>query len=200
MAELGGGGLAEEPPHGYVEPNPVAYARLLALARMTRTGLEERGLLTDRITFMLYELEDMLSFLQGIAERELSGGEIDTDEYERLKYYGGWLERMTLAAADAPEDSYATEFTEDEQAALVADVATDPNGQVLEEAIGRVFEIFVVVPDGRGGLQIAKGGVFSYYEFPWPMVDRLTNEKWRAMVTAGEQPEQPEWTASFITK
>ncbi len=33
MAEMGGGG-AEQPPHSYVEPNPEAYARLLALAAM----------------------------------------------------------------------------------------------------------------------------------------------------------------------
>jgi hypothetical protein len=201
MAELGGGGFIEEPPHGYVEANPDAYARLLALTRMTRAGLEERGLLTDQIAFLLVELENMLPFLQSVAERELSGGQISTDEYERLKYYGGWLERMTLAAADPVEgEGYSSQFTEDEQAALVADVATDPNGFVLEEAIGRVFEVFVVVPDGRGSLQIAKGGVFSYYEFPWPMADRLTNEKWRAMVTAGEQPGQPEWTTIFVSE
>jgi len=201
MAELGGGGEMPPPIRGYVEPNPEAYARLLALARMTRAGLEERDLLTDHIAFLLSELDDMLTFLQSIAERELSGGEITADEYERLKFYGGWLERMTLAAADPAEgEGYSREFTEDEQAALVADVATDPNGQVLEEAIGRIYEIFIVTPDGVGGLQIARGGVFSYYEFPWPINDRLTNEKWRAMVTAGEQPEQPEWTQSFITE
>jgi hypothetical protein len=199
MAEMGGGGMLEEPPHGYVEPVPEVYARLLALVRMTHAGLEERGLLTDRTGYLLYELEELLPFLQSIAERELSGGEITTEEYERLKYYGGWLERMTLAAADPPDDQgYASEFSEDEQAALVADVATDPNGQALEEAIGRVFEIYVVVPDGVGGLQIAKGGVFSYYEFPWPMQDRLTDEKWRAMLAAGEQPARPEWTELFI--
>jgi hypothetical protein len=32
------------------------------------------------------------------------------------------------------------------------------------------------------------------------MSDRLTNEKWRAMVSAGEQPDQPEWTTVFITE
>jgi len=201
MAELGGGGMIEESPHGYVEPNPEAFARLLALTRMTRAGLEERDLLTDHVAFMLAELDNMLPFLQDIAQRELSGGEISSEDYERLKFYGGWLERMTLAAADPAEgEGYASEFTEDEQAALVADVATDPNGFVLEEAIGRIFELFVVVPNGVGGLQVAKGGIFSYYEFPWPIDDRLTDEKWRAMVTAGEQPSQPEWTAAFISK
>jgi len=83
---------------------------------------------------------------------------------------------------------------------VIADVATDPNGQVLEEAVGRIFEIFVIVPDGKGGLVIAKGGVFSYYEFPWPMNNRLTDEAWRDMLKAGQAPPQPDWTNSFIAR
>jgi len=142
-------------------------------------------------------LEETLVFLQSVAERELAGGEITAEEYERIKYYGGWLERMTLSAADTVEGSYSNVFNEDEQAALVADVATDPNGYVLEEATGRIDEIYVVVPNGAGGLQIAQGGVFSYYEFRWPMDDRLTDEAWRAQITAGNQPPRPEWTDSF---
>jgi len=39
IAEMGGGGPEVEPPHSFVEPNPEAYARLLALASMTRDGL-----------------------------------------------------------------------------------------------------------------------------------------------------------------
>jgi hypothetical protein len=200
MAELGGGGEIPPPIRGYVEPNPEAYARLLALTRLTRAGLEQRDLMTDNIGYMLSDLDDMLAFLQSVAERELSGGEISVDEYERIKFYGGWLEHMTLAAADPADEGHPGVFSEDEQAALVADVATDPNGQVLEEAIGRIYEIFAVVPDGVGGQQIARGGVFSYYEFPWDIRDRLTNEKWRAMVAAGEQPDQPEWTEMFISE
>jgi hypothetical protein len=53
------------------------------------------------------------------------------------------------------------------------------------------------VPDGAGDLQIAKGGVFSYYEFKWPMSDRLTDEAWQAMLDAGQAPEQPDWTSGF---
>jgi hypothetical protein len=58
----------------------------------------------------------------------------------------------------------------------------------------------VAVPDGRGGLHVAKGGVFSYYEFPWPMQDRLTDESWRAKIKAGQMPSQPDWTKSFVAK
>jgi hypothetical protein len=197
MAEMGGG-APPEPPHGWVEPNPEAYARLLALARMTRDGLESRGILSENTSANLARLEDLLTFLLDVSQRELAGQALTLDDYERIKLYGGELEAITLAAADPEEGEGMPFFDADDQAALVADVATDPNGQVLEEAVGRVFEIYVVVPDGNGGNHIAKGGVYSYYEFPWPMSDRLTDESWRAILTAGNAPDRPAWTESFI--
>ena len=103
------------------------------------------------------------------------------------------------------EDPYARRYMDEEpQAAVIADVATDPNppGTALEEAVGRVNPIYVVVPiveaDGSTYLQVAKGGVFSYYEFPWPIADRLTDEKWRGMLEDGSAPPVPEWTSSFL--
>jgi hypothetical protein len=199
MAEMGGG-PPPEAPRGWVEPNPEAYARLLALTRMTRDGLSSRGLLTENTDANLARLDDLLAFLLDASQQELAGKPLTEEGYDRVQYFGGELEAMTLAAADPEEGEGMPFFDEDDQAALVADVATDPNGRVLEEAIGRIFEIYVVVPDGTGGLQIARGGIFSYYEFPWPMSDRLTDEAWRQMVGAGEVPERPEWTESFISE
>jgi len=195
MAEMGGG-PPPEPPHGWVEPNPEAYARLLALTRMTYDGLQSRALLTENTEANLTRLDNLLTFLLNVAQRELTGEPLTREDYERIKFYGGELEAMTLAAADQ-EGEGRPFFEEQEQAALVADVATGP-GEVLEEAIGRIFEIYVAVPDGEGGRHIAKGGVFSYYEFPWPMEDRLTDEAWREMLAGGQAPDQPTWTASFV--
>jgi hypothetical protein len=70
--------------------------------------------------------------------------------------------------------------------------------------VGRINEIYVVVPvvaeDGAVTLQVAKGGVFAYYEFPWPANDRLTDEKWREMLDSGNAPPLPAWTASFVSE
>jgi hypothetical protein len=100
---------------------------------------------------------------------------------------------------------------EDPQAAVIADVATapdpdgdgNPNPVVLEEAVGRINEIYVIVPlinnDGTIQLQVAKGGTFAYYEFPWPADDRLTDEKWRQMLDEGTAPPLPTWTDTFFT-
>ncbi|HHV57093.1 MAG TPA: DUF3160 domain-containing protein, partial [Firmicutes bacterium] len=69
-------------------------------------------------------------------------------------------------------------------------------GRVLEEATGPVFPIYVAVPvDGK--LRIAVGGVYSYYEFPWPLADRLTDKKWHQLINEGQAPPQPAWTKSF---
>jgi hypothetical protein len=204
MAELGGG-PPPDPPHGWVEPNPEVYARLLALTRMTRAGLESRGLLSDSSSVNmtgsnLWRLENLLEFLLDVSQRELAGEPLTEEDYTRIKFYGGELEAITLAAADQEGEGGSPFFSEPEPAALVADVATDPNGYVLEEAIGPIYEIYVVIPDGDGNLHVAKGGTFSYYEFTWPMSDRLTDEKWREMVNEGSAPEQPAWTDSFMAK
>lgn len=90
-------------------------------------------------------------------------------------------------------------YLDDNPAAIIADIATDPNGEVLEEGTGKIFSIYVAVPiDGK--LRIAKGGVYSYYEFEWPMSDRLTDKKWREMLNSGKAPQLPEWTDAFIAK
>ena len=98
MAEMGGGG-PDQIPHGYVEPDPEAYARLLALAQMTEAGLQSRNLLSDLTRGNLDNLVTELKFLQDISQRELSGGAITTDEYWQIQYWGGTLEQFTLKAA-----------------------------------------------------------------------------------------------------
>jgi hypothetical protein len=205
------------PPKGYVEPVPEFYARLAALAQMTHRGLDERGLVPELrgsgddselalAVAALADLGELSLELKAMAEKELTGRPLSEEEYSRIRFYGGELERFTFAAADEGGAGDGIPMTEEEpQAAVIADVHTDPDPNcdggsddavVLEEAIGRIFAIYVVVPI-EGELIIAKGGVFSYYEFPWPADDRLTDEKWREMLDKGEAPPLPEWTTSF---
>jgi hypothetical protein len=124
-----------------------------------------------------------------------------------IRYIGGQLEDIVMASADTDnQDPFAPKFMEeDPQAAVIADVATDPGSNegliVLEEGVGRIQQIYVVVPilqaDGTYFWEIARGGVFSYYEFAWPGDDRLTDEKWRTMLDDGSAPDVPAWTSSF---
>lgn len=193
-AEMGGGEEAQDD-RGYVEPNPEVYARLAALCQMTIDGLTNQGLVTETSLDPLQELHDLALQLKTISEKELTEKPLTDQEYDLIRSYGGqlehfWLEALKDQGVDAPS------LAADNPAALVADVATDPSGEVLEEGIGHVNEIYAVVPvDGK--LRIASGMVYSYYEFPWPSQDRLTDEKWKAMLEDGTEPAQPDWTKLY---
>jgi len=194
-AEAGGGGENIDD-RGYVEPNPPVYARLAALAKMTREGLQARGLLNDRDRESLERLEKLALYLKTIAEKELTNTPLTDEEYELIRSYGVHLERFWLdALRDEGIDHRSAIY--DRPAALIADVATDvTGGRVLEEATGHIAEIYAAVPvDGK--LRIAIGGVYSYYEFPWPLNDRLTDQRWHKMLESRQAPAPPEWTRAF---
>jgi hypothetical protein len=198
-AEMGGGGEDPVDDRGYVEPNPEVYARLAALTRMTIDGLSSRGMVSKTTLTPLNELEQLALSLKTISEKELVGKTLSDDEYELIRSFGGQLEHFWLEALkDQGVDDIS--LAADNPASLIADVATDPNGQVLEEGTGNVNNIFVIVPVS-GTLRIAKGTVYSYYEFPWPANDRLTDEKWRIMVqdyeNSSQMPEAPSWTKAY---
>ncbi len=194
MAEMGGGPM-DEPPKGYVEPNPEMYARLLALTEMTLSGLQDRGLLDTTTQGNLESLRDELEFLLDISQRELSGGEITADDYWRIQYFGGWLEALTVAAADPAIPEEGSGYLEDQKSALVADVATGM-GRVLEEGVGYPTNIYVVSPVAP--YRITVGAVYTYYEFEVLPENRMTDEDWQQMLESGNAPEPPEWTSSFI--
>ncbi|MCK6552025.1 DUF3160 domain-containing protein [Myxococcota bacterium] len=201
-AEMGGGGLPPpepEPPKGYVEPVPELFTRIAALAEQTKDGLSTRGLLGDAEKFLLDEMITLATKLRTIAEKQLTGATPTPEEYELIRFYGGKIEELTFSSSDeiTPGSGGIPEGGDELQAAIVADIATDPNGQVLEQATGRVFELYAAVPI-EGRLVLAKGAVFSHYEFTVPIAQRLTDEAWRARLDAGDVPPRAEWTKSFI--
>lgn len=193
-AEMGGGG-EEQDDRGYVEPNPVVYGRLAALTRMTIDGLQSRGLLTESTSASLDQLEQLALQLKIISEKELAQKPLSEDEYDLIRSFGGQLEHFWLEALkDQGVDSPSA--VAENPAALIADVATDPKGQVLEEGTGFVSNIYAVVPVD-GSLRIAKGATYSYYEFPWPASDRLTDERWKEMLENQKDPAVPSWTKIY---
>lgn len=196
-AELGG--LFEEQPKGYVEPNTEVYNRLIALSKMTKEGLETRDILSDTVKSNLESMEELAEQLKTISEKELKEEKLTDEEYELIRYFGGDLEQFWLDAyKDEGIESIAQ--IDDKPAALIADVATDPAaGVAVEEGIGNIYEIIVAVPI-EGRIVLTKGGVFSQYEFEHPISDRLTDEKWREMIKNNEEPDFAEWQKSFMAE
>ncbi|HOV43342.1 MAG TPA: DUF3160 domain-containing protein [Syntrophothermus lipocalidus] len=195
-AEMGGG-WEEGDDRGYVEPNPEVYARLAALTAMTRNGLETRGLLAERDKESLNRLEKLALDLKDIAVKELNNEPLSEADYELIRTFGGQLEHFWLEALRDEVESRSQIW--ENPAPVVADVATAPPELVLEEGTGYISDIYVVVPV-EGKLRIARGGVYSYYEFPWPAANRLTDQKWQEILRSGKAPEPPKWTGIFTAR
>ena len=182
-AEMGGGPEDQEfDDRGYVEPNPYLYNRMKSLVRYTIDGLDQRKLLSDANRANLEKLEEMSKTLRDISIKELENKTLTKEEYEFIRTYGGSLEHFwTETLSETDRDKAQDELLNGHPASIVADVATDPNCCVLEEAVGAISKIYVVFPI-EGKLHLGTGGVFSHYEFSWPMEDRLTDEKWRKLL------------------
>ena len=209
-----------KPVEGYVEPVPEFYARLLALARMTNRGLTEMKVLDRAARARLDEFEKLLERLLTLAEKELANKPLEEADYAFIRNFGEHLESVVVKpnptriqalyaelgrVRDEARRKEILEMISLEQGGamkttLVADVHTDQNTrQVLEEATGYVdLGVFVYrQPDGQ--LVLGAGPVLSYREFKHPMRDRLTDEKWRALLKSKDAPTAPEWTRPYTS-
>ncbi|MBD5470429.1 MAG: DUF3160 domain-containing protein [Lachnospiraceae bacterium] len=209
IAEMGGDYFDEVDDRGYVEPEPLVYARFMSLADMTAQGLKKYGMLSAEQEENLSRLVQIADQMYTISNKELQDELLTDDEYEFIRSYGGNIEHFWYEAIKGESDEEYI-ATQECPAAIIADIATDPDsGSVLEVGTGDPSYIFVVIQvDGK--IKLAKGSVYSFYQFTWPMDDRLTDSKWRQML--GIQPneegnyeweqsiEQPDWTRSYRYK
>ncbi|MBO4904563.1 MAG: DUF3160 domain-containing protein [Lachnospiraceae bacterium] len=206
MAEMGGGWEDDKDFRGYVEPEPLVFSRFETLAKNTAKGLGMLGYLSDADEENLDKLAELAGKLKTISVKELENEKLTDKEYELIEIYGGEIEHFWLDAMKAQTgDEYPS--SENYPAALVVDVATDPNGRVLQMATGDPATIYVVVPvDGK--LRIAEGSVFSFYQFEQPISDRLTDSEWRKkmgitnesyedMTPYGKAYDHPDWAYSY---
>jgi hypothetical protein len=180
----------EKPVVGYVEPVPEFYTRILALTKMTRTGLADLHVLNETENARLKDLESLLNRLVNISSDELERKELTEDDYEFIRNFGENLDSIVTGVNDQGKET-----------TLIADVHTDTNTQqVLEEGVGYVDLMLVAykVPDGR--IILGAGPVFSYYEFKQPMNNRLTDDQWIQQLENGDEPDRPLWTSSFIAE
>ena len=205
MAEMGGGPEEVRDDRGYVDPETEVYARFALLARQTAEGLEKLGYLGDADRENLSRLAELAEQLVTISEKELRGETLSDAEYELIRAYGGTLEHFWEEAVRERAESDYLDPSEI-PASLVTDIATDPNGTVLQVATGRPAEILVVVPVD-GTLRLARGTVYDFYQFTHPSSDRLTDTAWRQMIGQWAMPdgsynwdaqvEKPWWTQSY---
>ncbi len=205
IAEMGGDYWEESDARGYVQPEPLIYERFMHLASQTAKGLESLGMLDADDKENLLRLTQIAEQLLAISNKELMDEVLTDAEYEFIECYGGTIEHFWYDVM-SKEGMSESITTQEYPSALVVDIATDPNGTILEAATGTPSQIFVIVKvDGK--LKIATGSVYSFYQFPWPMEDRMTDQKWRQMMGIAPDEEgvfhdnasisQPDWTQSY---
>jgi hypothetical protein len=195
-----GAHLPPEIVHGYVEPVPELYARVRESIAQLRARLTLLGFPEDRaLENNFRSFERILTSLEEISEKELAG-EIPTEsEYKLIEGMGNHLKGI-LRAAHYMDVTEKFRSKMDNKMPIVADVFTDVNtNQVLEEAVGRPAEIFVIANvDGKD--KVCLGVAYSYYEFKQPMSNRLTDEEWRSMIKENKQPPLPGWIEEIAVK
>jgi hypothetical protein len=180
---------------GYVETYPEVYRRVASLVKEMREGLGSRGLLIEECKNKLLRFEELLKVLEQISRKELAHQKISGDEYNTIWQIGDILKDITEFSKEVRE---RVASATDNKMAVIADVHTDINsGRVLEEGVGNPYYIYVAV-ESNGVYQLTKGAVFSYFEFKWPMEDRLTDEKWQKLLEQRKEPPMPDWTNKYI--
>jgi hypothetical protein len=176
-------------PPGYVEPVPEFYARALSLTRMTTQGLTGMEVLDQTSRGRLLHLENILSRLVELSEKELENMELSEDDYSFIRNFG---EELELAVTGVESRTMST--------TIIADVHTDSNsGNVVEEGVGYVDLILVAYKTPDGQVTLAAGPTLSHYEFKQPMENRLTDEAWVEMLKTSP-PQRAPWTESFFVE
>ena len=205
-AEMGGGDDEMPDDRGYVDPEPVIYSRFIDLSEKTSKGLEAAGMLSSAEKDDLALLSDIAKRLLDISEKELRNEALSDDDYEFIRGYGGNLEHFwqEVNAADGLDLAHSYQAP----CPVIADIATDPNGSVLEVGSGKADTVFVVFPiDGE--LHVGSGSAYSFYQFTVPIDERMTDEEFRASLEGGYLDDdwnwvendnitpQPDWTQSY---
>ena len=178
----------------------MAFGRLSAMASLTADGLASRDLLTRTGRRLLTDYVAFADQLAGIAQGELAGQPVSEQDNAWLRDVGGLLESFWWRTGDRVDSAQPIR---DQDAAIIADIMRGVDtqtgvDQVVEVGTGTIDRIFAIVPNDAGSFSVATGGVYSYYEFPWPTSDRLTDEAWRAMLRQDKQPDRPAWEAPIF--
>ena len=186
---------------GYVEPEAELYRRCAVLAKTTAETLSRLGMISDKDRERMETLSETARRLQTMSEKELRAELLTDEEFAYIRSgYAGFLYDIWYATEIEPDPGTST-LSEDHPSALITDIAVSmETGDCLELAEGYPMEIYVLV-NVEGKIRIARGAVYSYYEFTYPADSRLTDDEWRDMLKNGTYTaaDTAEWTRVSYT-
>jgi hypothetical protein len=203
--------LIEQPvlpmPRGFVDPTPVFFERLSKLAKRVYADLWDKeeppavyGWDSYGSSPETLNAATFASDLAAIARKEVAGEALSQEDYFLIRGIGERLEALTLQLTPMgePMPGGGDKQRAKRGIAIATDIQTNQmRGQVRQIAIGRIDDMWVVVPDDVGH-RMTQGGIMSFYEFLHPASDRLTDTKWNARIEAGKLPDRPAFTESFL--
>jgi hypothetical protein len=169
----------------HVEPQPLLYARLAALAAQLNQEVAANGAADEKTRVNLLRLEQLLLALKTISEKEVQAEPLTPDETILLRALRQHL--LALASSAAPIPGPA--------AAALATIHHDPHSnQVLQVGLGEAWRLFVITWLEDEPV-IAIGAVYSTYEFKRPAGGRLSAGDWQSL---SPRPPWPDWTAQYV--
>jgi hypothetical protein len=166
----------------FVEPHPEAIAKLLAFVRQLERAMVADGALPPHgaAVTVLDEVNDLLWDALGMATHEASDQPVPPECAARVATLPARLRALEdvldrAGAADVP---------------LVTDVHEDlPSARVLEEAIGRVEQAWMIVREpATHRLWLAFGAALPHAELVQPASARLSDGDWSARLASDGDP------------
>ena len=210
-AECGEGGFEElltQFPRGYVEPDPDTFHRIAALfdaladtVRLLPANLGHSATVADYsyigsdgnvrggLIKWLRDSSATANRFRAIADKQRRNEERTPEEYEAIHFVGRVAEHNMLVFKSLVREDLGT--ANPQPMPKVVDVASAP-GNILHAAVGPALEWNLAYPM-LGRRMLAKGAIYSYYEFTQ---DRpLTDEQWRERMA---NTERPDWVAPHV--
>jgi hypothetical protein len=178
----------------FVEPHPEAIAKLISALRQVQRALLASGSIarTAPSVAVLDEVDDLLWSALGVAVHEASDRAVPPELATALAGFPARLRALestltTSGAAEVP---------------LVADVHSDrPSGRALEEATGRIEEVWLVEREPETHRTwLAVGAAIPHVELVQPMPARSSDATWRARLSAEGEPAPGPLEAAYLVK
>ena len=162
-------------PKWYIEADIDVLNKLIELNNETKSDFSE---LDNSVLANFVAFDELLNKMKSILEQQMKNEVISDDDFEYMRTAFDKLSQITFPFGDA--------VTQKEmRAALIADIFTSEGWNPLYEAVGRPALMLVMIDDANGK-RIARGPIFTHYEFydSDEVVDangsRLNDLQWQA--------------------
>ena len=162
-------------PKWYIEADIDVVNKLIELNNETKSDFSE---LDDYVLNNFVEFDTFLNHIKSILVQQMNNEVISDEDFEWMRTAFDKLSQITFPLAD-----WVTQ--KEMRAALIADIFTSEGWNPLYEAVGRPALMLVMIDDANGK-RIARGPIFTHYEFydSDEVVDangsRLNDIQWQA--------------------